>query len=78
MQLIEMLPRYYQKSPPVAELERVLGLQTGALRVSELDTLDARACVCHNPAPSMFSSNAMSFRSSASVSLSSASSGWAL
>ena len=40
MQLIEMLPRYYQKSPPVAELERVLGLQTGALRVSELDTLD--------------------------------------
>ena len=38
--LLEMLPRDYQLSPPVAELERVLGLQVEALGVSESDTLD--------------------------------------
>ena len=37
--LVFRLPRYYQDSPPVSELERVLGEQAGALRVSESDTL---------------------------------------
>ena len=37
--LVFRLPRYYQDSPQVSELERVLGEQAGALRVSESDTL---------------------------------------
>lgn len=37
--LIYQLPRYYQDSPPVSELERVLGTQAEQLRVSESDTL---------------------------------------
>ena len=37
--LVFRLPRYYQDSPQVSELERVLGEQAEALRVSESDTL---------------------------------------
>lgn len=37
--LIERLPRYYQDSPPVAELERVLGLEAAALLDARDDTL---------------------------------------
>ena len=37
--LVLRLPRYYQDSPQVSELERVLGEQAEALRVSESDTL---------------------------------------
>ncbi|WP_347061063.1 putative phage tail protein [Flavonifractor plautii] len=37
--LVFRLPRYYQDSPQVSELERVLGEQAGALCVSESDTL---------------------------------------
>lgn len=38
-ELICCLPRYYQDSPPVAELERVLGAQAEKLMVSKSDTL---------------------------------------
>lgn len=37
--LIGQLPRYYRDSPQVAELERVLGVQTGALSAAHADTL---------------------------------------
>ena len=37
--LIEMLPPYYQRSQPVAELERALETALDALAVSESDTL---------------------------------------
>ena len=37
--LVFRLPRYYQDDPKVSWLERVLGEQAGALRVSESDTL---------------------------------------
>ena len=37
--LVFRLPRYYQDSPQVSELERVLGEQAEGLRVSESDTL---------------------------------------
>ena len=37
--LIHRLPKYYQESPQVSELERVLGKQAELLRVSESDTL---------------------------------------
>ena len=37
--LVFRLPRYYQDSPQMSELERVLGEQAEALRVSESDTL---------------------------------------
>lgn len=37
--LVLRLPRYYQESPPVAELERVLGLEVDALRDARDDTL---------------------------------------
>lgn len=37
--LIKRLPRYYQDSPPVAELERVLGVQAAALQAAKSDAL---------------------------------------
>lgn len=37
--LVTRLPRYYQDSPPVAELERVLGLEAEALLEAKEDTL---------------------------------------
>ena len=37
--LVLRLPRYYQESPPVAELERVLGLEVDALWDARDDTL---------------------------------------
>lgn len=37
--LIDRLPEYYQASPPVAELERVLSLETDGLHQAERDVL---------------------------------------
>lgn len=37
--LIDQLPEYYRASPPVAELERVLSLETDSLKQAERDVL---------------------------------------
>ena len=37
--LIDRLPEYYRASPPVAELERVLSLETDSLKQAERDVL---------------------------------------